>query len=667
MLDIKTIRNVAFVSQSSTGKSSLVAQLLSNAKVISKIPKKEEAHFTSDYTPEERERKFTHMAKVFSFPYKKFYFNLIDTPGYPDFIGEVIAGLSVVEGVVLVIDAGGSIEVQTERIWEMAQERNLPHMVFINKMDREDANFSKTLEELKEKLSKKFIPLQLPVREGKSFERVTDLLKEGGDSEGEIQKWKEALEENAAEMDDALIEKYLEEGALTPEEMRKGLQIGISRAKISPVLCGSAYTGVGTDSLLQFLIDFFPHPAERIVLDKEGKEVDIQKRSEPLAQIFKVIAEPHLGEMALFRVFSGRIASGSSLYNSSRGTEEKFGQIQLLQGQVKKEIQEVGMGQIAGIAKLKSTRTSDTICSRGAPVVLREIEIPSPITSVAVVPRERKDEEKVSFALDKLCREDPTLQVSSNKEFGELVLSGMGELHLDTVGRKLASRFGVNVDFKEPKVPYRETIKGTAKMQGKYKRQTGGHGQYGDVWLEIEPLGRGEGFEFVDKIVGGRIPSRFIPAVEKGIKDTMRGGVTTNYPVTDIKVTLYDGSFHPVDSSDIAFQIAGSMAFKEAVKHAQPVLLEPVMEAEITVPEEYVGDVAGDLNARRGKILNIETKHSSRMIKAQVPLSEMQKYASGLKSLTQGRGTYRMKFSHYEEIPPHIAKKVLEESKKSGE
>ena len=378
--------------------------------------------------------------------------------------------------------------------------------------------------------------------------------------------------------------------------------------------------------------------------------------------LFLLCKLQRVGEVALLRVFSGKFASSSSVHNISKGAVEKFGQkFLVIKGNTKKEVESVGQGEIAGIAKLKSTGVSDTLSSSKDSISLKPIEFPSPITSVAVVPRERKDEEKVSFALDKLGKEDPTLQVSSNKEFGEILLSGMGELHLTTVSKRLENKFGVNVDFKEPRVPYRETINGTAKVQGKYKKQTGGHGQYADVWLEVEPLERGGGFEFVNKIVGGKIPTRFIPSVEKGVKDAMSKGVSTNYPATDIRVTLYDGGFHPVDSSDIAFQIAGSMAFRDAVKQANPIIIEPIMETEISLPEEYVGDVTGDINSRRGRILNIETKGHLRVVKAQAPLGELHKYASTLKSITQGRGTYQMKFSCYEEAPAHIAKKIVEE------
>ncbi len=663
MVSVENIRNVAFVSQSNTGKSSLVANLLVKANVIPEIPRKEEAHLNSDFTQEEKERNFTHTIKLFNCPYGKYNFNFIDTPGYPDFVGEVISALDAVDGAVFVIDATGSIEVQTEQIWNMVREKNLPRLIFINKMDREEASFPKILNEIQLKLGAQFVPVQAPQIEGKTFKAVIDLIEESESISGEFSGFREKLMENVAETDDILLEKYLEEGKLVSDEIKKGLGVGIKQGKISPIMCGSNYLDIGIDLLAKFLIEFFPNPTERKVLDKDDKDINIVDKKESLAQVFKVVSEPHLGDVVLFRVFSGNFAAGSLVYNVSQGTEEKFGQkFQIIKGHTKDEVESVGVGEIAGIAKLKSVKISDTLSGVKDSVSLKLLEFPQPNTSVSVVPKEIKDEEKLSFALDKLCKEDSTLQVSLSKEFSEIVLSGMGELHLGTVAKRLEHKFGVHVDFKEPRISYRETIKGSAKVQGKYKRQTGGHGQYADVWLEVEHLPRGKGFEFVNKIVGGRIPSKFIPSVEKGVREALVKGVTTSYLVTDIRVSVYDGSFHPVDSSDIAFQIAGSMAFRDAVKKAKPTILEPITEVEITLPEEYVGDVTGDINARRGRILTIEVKEHARIIKALIPSGEMHRYSSTLKSITKGRGTFQMKFSCYEETPAHIAKKIIEES-----
>jgi len=663
MVSVENIRNVAFVSQSNTGKSSLIANLLVKANAIPQISGKEDAHLVSDFTQEEKERNFTHTLKLFNFSYEKHNFNLIDTPGYPDFVGEVISALHAADAVVFVIDASGSVEVQTEQIWNMVKEKNLPRLFFINKMDREEADFGKTLNEIQTKLEVQLTPIQVPQIEEKVLKAVINLIEESEGIPGEFSAFREKLVESAAETDDKLVEKYLEEGKLSVDEIKKGLKAGIEQGLVSPVMCGSNYASIGIDFLAKFMIDFFPNPMQRKVFSQDGKEINLTEKKESLAQVFKVVSEPHLGDVALIRVFSGKFTASSVVCNVSKGADEKLGQrFQIIKGSTKEEVENVGAGEIAGIAKLKATQVSDTLSSIRDDIKLKALQFLSPNTSVAVIPRERKDEEKVSFALDKLCKEDPTLHVDFNREFSEIVLSGLGELHLGTVSKRLASKFGVNVDFKEPRVAYRETIKGNAKVQAKYKKQSGGHGQYADVWLEIEPLPRGKGFEFVDKIVGGKIPSRFIPSVEKGVKEALSKGVNAGYPVTDVRVSVVDGSFHPVDSSDIAFQIAGSMAFRDAAKQAKPTLIEPIMEVEIIIPEEYVGDVTGDINAKRGRILNIEVKGHSRIIKTQIPLGELSRYASTLKSITKGRGNFQMRFSCYEETPAHIAQKIIKES-----
>jgi len=663
MVDVQNIRNVALVSQSGTGKSTLLAELLNASGVAKRGPDKTQAHMISDYTAEEKEKQFTLNSKIFTFPYKKLQFNILDTPGYPDFIGEVVSCLTAVESAILVVDTSGDIETQTEKIWALIKERNLPCLAFVNKMEQGETSFSEVLEELNRKLGHKFIPVQIPQLEGKELKGVADLLQEETSAGEDSSKWRESLLEVAAETDDSLIEKYLEEGGLSPEEVQKGLKKAIQENKFSPVLCGSALEGIGVDALLEFMINYLPHPGEGRVKDKEGKEIMLSEEGEPLAQVFKIISEERAGALFFFKVISGKLASSSSIYNSTQKAEEKLGQILVFQGKGKKEQAQVTAGQIAGIAKLKSTKISDTLGSAKNPVQLEEIKFPQPSTSFAICPKDRKDEEKIGFALERLLVEDPTLKVTRNKEFSQTIISGMGDVHLDMVTKRLKERFGVSVSFEKPKIPYRETIQSQAQTQYRHKKQTGGRGQFADVWIKVEPLPRGEGLQFADEIVGGRIPSRFIPSVEKGVKDAVSKGVAVGYQVTDLKVTLFDGSFHQVDSSDIAFQIAGSMAFKRAVSDANPLLLEPILEVEIEVPGEYVGDITGDLNSRRGKILNIETKDSLRTIKAQVPQSEMYKYATDLKSMTQGKGTYSQEFSHYEEVPAHVAKNIIEESK----
>ncbi len=667
----ENIRNVVFASQGSSGKSSLIATILKNLKVGDKFPPKTEIFKFCDYTPEELDRGFTIINKVFTFSYKGYLFNFLDTPGYPDFLGEVISGIHASEGAVMVLDASSGIEVQTERVWNLIRDRNLPCLVFINKLDKEGADFSKILQELKNKFKHDFLPLYLPwlengkvkdlysvlTRKGRGKEEIPSSLKEEGE------KLREKIIEMAAESEDALIEKYLEEGELSAEEIRQGLKEVMKQGKVALVIPGSTWEEKGWEELLHALIDYFPSPLERKVKTVKGEELEVREGGKFIAQVFKSTFEPHLGDMSIFRVFSGEITSGSEVLNSTQDKTEKVGQLLTLQGKMRKEASKLGVGEIGAVLKLKETKSGDTLCSLESPVILEKLEFPTPIFSLAIRPKERKDEEKISYALTKICQEDPTLRVEVNHEFGQTILSGMGELQLNLNIQKL-SRYGVNVNIEEPRVPYRETVKGVSKAQGKYKRQTGGRGQYGDAWIELSPLERGKGFEFVNKIVGGAIPARFIPAVEKGIREAMKKGPLAGYPVIDVKVTLYDGSFHPVDSSDIAFQIAGSLAFKNAYVKAQPVLLEPIMKMEIRTPEDYVGDITGDLNARRGKIISMETEGEMRIIKALVPLAEVFRYATDLKSMTQGRGIFSMEFSHYEEVPAHISKKIIEEASK---
>ncbi|HEX67518.1 MAG TPA: elongation factor G, partial [bacterium] len=509
-----------------------------------------------------------------------------------------------------------------------------------------------------------FVPMYYPVMEGDVLKEIVDLRNENVPSE--LEEWREKIVERAAEAKDELLEKYLEEGTLTLEEIKEGLQEEVKKGKLNIVIPGSVWEGKGIKELLEFIIENFPSPKERKILTVEGEEIECGEEGPFLAQVFKSTFEPHLGDMSLVRIFRGKLNSASEILNSSKDNTEKIGQIQKLIGKNRKEVSEASAGEIIGLLKLKNTSTSDTLTHPDSPVVLEPIKFPPPLYSIAVRPKERKDEEKISFALGKICQEDPTLHIEVNHEFGQTILSGMGELQL-TLNLSKLSRYGVNVITEEPKVPYRETIKSTAKAQGKYKRQTGGRGQYGDCWIEISPLERGKGFEFVNKIFGGAIPARFIPAVEKGIREAMKKGLLAGYPVVDVKVTLYDGSFHPVDSSDIAFQIAGSLAFKNAYPQAQPTLLEPIMKVVIKAPEEYLGDITGDLNAKRGKILSIDAEGKKRVIQALVPLAEMHRYATELKSMTQGRGTFTMEFSHYEEVPSHIQAKIIQEYEKTKE
>ena len=659
MVKMEKIRNIVFASQGGTGKSSLIAAILKKCKVVDKLPRKEEYFRACDYLPEEVDRGFTIMGKVFTIPYGDYLLHILDTPGYPDFLGEVIGAMHAAEGVVMVLDASAGVEVQTERVWEFVKDKGLPRVVFANKLDREGADLRKLLQELEEKLGEEFLPLYYPSSEGLKFVP-------GDEVDTDWQGYQEKLIERVAESRDELVEKYLEEGSLGKEEIEEGMREEVQKGKLNLVIPGSVWEEKGIEELLDFLVKNFPSPQGRKVITQEGEEISGDENGPFVAQVFKSVFEPHLGDLSLVRIFRGKLTSGAEIINSRKGNKEKIGQIIKLVGKNRKETSSAGAGEIIALLKLKETAISDTLSDPRNPVVLEPIKFPTPLYSIAIRPRDRKDEEKISFALAKICQEEPTLHVEVNHEFGQTILSGMGELQLNLSLSKL-SRYGVNVITEDPRVPYRETLKTSAKAQGKYKRQTGGRGQYGDCWIELVPLERGKGFEFENRIFGGAIPSRFIPAVEKGIREAMKKGLLAGYPVVDVKVILYDGSYHPVDSSDIAFQIAGSLAFKNAYPQAQPTLLEPIMKVEIKTPEEYLGDITGDLNARRGKILSIDADGKKRIIKALVPQAELLKYATELKSMTQGRGTFTLEFSHYEEVPQHIQARIIQEYQKAKE
>lgn len=683
------IRNVALLAHGGAGKTSLAEALLYTSGAINRLGRIEEGTTVSDYSADEVHRKISIKSALLYSLWQEHKINIVDTPGYADFLGEVRSVLPVVDGTIIVIDGASGVEVGTERAWNYAEEFHLGRLVFINKMDGDNAKFPLLLEAMKKCWGNKIIPLQLPLGEGNGFQGVIDILtmkaclwgSNGRAEEKEIpreweekaKKYHEELMEAAAEMDDRLLEKYLEEGSLSLDEIGRALGQGTRKGKIVPLLCGSAYQAQGIKDLLNAIIGFLPSPLDRPAIPGKklgtGEEVQIEaKKESPLsAFVFKTTFQPHLGELSLFRVCSGTLSSGSTVYNSTRGSEERIGQIILLQGKEKEEISQLQPGDLAAVAKLKATCAGDTLCDKKNPLSLPGISFPRPVLSLAVKPKTKKDQEKLSDALGKIRKEDPTFEVHLDHELGQTIISGMGELHLDIIINELRDKFKVEVEVEKTRVAYRETVRSTAKAQGKFKRQSGGRGQYGDVWLEIKPLRRGESFEFVNKIVGGTIPTKYIPAVEKGVREAMQKGVLSGYPLTDVQVILYDGSFHDVDSSDMAFHIAGSMALKKASLEARPTLLEPIIEVEITVPNEYLGDITGDLNGRRGRIIGIEARGNNQLIKAQAPLAEMDKYSTDLRSRTKGRGSHAMKFSHYEEVPQRISEKIIAEGKNSNQ
>jgi len=682
--ETQQIRNIGLLSDGGTGKTTLAEAILFNAGVITRLGRVEDGNTVMDYDPDEQRRKCSINAAVASFFYKGKKINLIDTPGYANFITDTIGCLRVMDGAIFLVSGIDGIKVQTEKLWNSAKELGIPRLIFINELDKQQAEWERVLSEIKDELGIKPSLVTYPIGKGEGLKGVVDLLSykallyEGNTPHvGEIpSEYKEAVEaarnelvEDIAEADDELMEKYLEGEELSLDEITKALANGVKEEKIFPVFVGSAYENIGVHPLMDLMVEVLPAPNERPPVKGINPETGEEEeraciKDGPLATlVFKTISDPYAGKLSLFKVFSGVLNGDSTVYNSTKEVKERVGKPFFMVGKEQTTTEKVIAGDLAAVAKLKETRTGDTLCSPDAPFLFPPIPFPEPILSFAIKAKSRSDEEKISTALQRLMEEDPGLHVKRDEQTKELIISGLGQLHLETVVERLKRKYGVEVELQTPKIPYKETIKKKVKMQGRYKKQTGGRGQYGDVWIEIEPLPRGAGFEFEDKIVGGAIPRQYIPSVEKGIRKAMEEGVLAGYPVVDVKVTLYDGSYHPVDSSDLAFQIAGSMAFKKAAAQASPTLLEPIMTLEVISPEDCVGDVIGDLNAKRGKILGVEAKGKNQIIKAKVPLAEILRYAPELRSITGGRGTYSMEFSHYEEVPPHLAQKVIQESK----
>ena len=676
------IRNVAFISHQGAGKTSLVEALLFKAGVISRQGSVDEENTVSDYDPEERRRRLSLNTTVLPLTWESYKFNLLDTPGYFDFVGDVLSALRVVEGAVVLVEAAAGVEVGTEKVWQYAEERKLPRLCFISKMDRENADFNKCLHELRARFGNRVAPIQVAVGQAESFRGIVDVVEgraylDGDDTKGtdippEVQalvtEAREALEEAVAATDDDLTAKYLEEGSLTPEELRQGLAKAVRTGEVVPVLCGSAAKRIGLAQLLHAIGHLLPSPADAEAQANlvEGGEPVAPGDGPVAAYVFKTMADPYVGRLTLFRVYRGTLTSDSSVRNTVRDKDERIGQLFFLRGKDQEPVSQVGPGDIGAVAKLQHTQTGDTLCAANAPVKLEAVTYPAPKLALAAKPVARGDEEKIFSGLARLTEEDPTLAVERDHVTGETLVKGLGEMHLDVIVSRLKEKFGVNVELATPKVPYQETIRSKVTAEGKHKKQTGGRGQYGHVFLELEPLPAGGGFEFVDKIFGGAVPKQYIPAVEKGVRETMAEGVLAGYPVVDVRVTLYDGSFHPVDSSEMAFKIAASLAFKKAFEQANPVLLEPVMRVKVVVPEAFMGDCIADLNKKRGKILGMNPDGDMQVIEAMVPMAEMFRYATDLRSMTQGRGDFEMTFDHYEEVPAELAQKVIEASRNAA-
>ncbi|HSE93353.1 MAG TPA: elongation factor G [Methylomirabilota bacterium] len=688
MIEVGKIRNVGIVGHGGVGKTSLVEALLYGAGAINRLGKVDDGSTTTDFDPDEIKRKISVNTAVAYCDWKGCRINLVDTPGYGDFIADARAGLRVVEGALVVVDGVAGVQVQTEKVWKFASEYNLPRAIVVNRLDRERADFYRTLESLERRLKGRIVPLQIPVGEESGFRGFVDLGKmkavvhEGSKtSETEIpadvaeraKQYREKLVEAAAETDDDLLNKYLEEGGLGDAEMLKALRLGITQGKIVPVLCASATRGIGTAPVLDLLVHEFPSPADRgevpgiEVKTKQAGTRAPDPKAPVTALVFKTLSDPHVGKLTLFRVFSGTVRSESQLLNVSRGTRERMSHVSWLMGKTGKTVEALGPGEIGVVAKLKETLTGDTLADEAQAFELPRITFPEAAISFAIQPKTRGDEDKISNALARIAEEDPTVHYHFDPETKQLLVSGVGNLHVEMVVERMKRKYNVDVNLLPPRIPYKETVKGRAEGQGKYKKQTGGRGQYGDTWLRVEPLARGNGFEFVDDIFGGAIPRNFIPSVEKGVRDCMKRGILAGYPIVDLKVTLYDGSYHDVDSSDMAFQIAASMGLQKVFMDAHPILLEPIMNVEVTCPSDNAGDVIGDLNSRRGRIVGMEPAGETAAVRAQAPMAEMLTYEPALRSMTGGRGGYSMEFSHYEEVPAFMADKIIKEAKAEKE
>ena len=683
-IDVDKIRNIAVIAHGGAGKTSLVEAMLFNAKATERMGTIEDGSTVTDFEAEEIERKNSLSSAMAFCDWKGLRLNIVDTPGYINFIEDTKCSLSAVDGAVLIISAQSGIKAETGKLWQFADDYGIPRVIFVNKIDRDNVDFRSAIEGLEKAYSTSSIPLYIPM----GTDGIIDLMKMKAVKDGaetdipdafkdEAEDYRKNLIEKIAESDDELLEKYLEGNDPTDEEMNKAIKKGTISGDFVPVVCGSAINAVGVDQLLDTILHCMPSPVEKAaktpIIGKNPKTDDeVTRDPDPGApltvRVFKTIADPFAGKLTLFRVFSGTLRSDSSIYNSGRDLKEKMGNIFYLNGKKQVPVKEIGPGEMAAVAKLKAAQTGDTITTADNPILLDPIRFSDPMISYAIEPKSRGDEDKVGIGIQRLLEEDPTLKFHRDPETKDMILGGMGQMHLEVTLQKLKRKFGTEVIMKSPKIPYRETIRKTASAQGKYKKQSGGRGQFGDCWIKIEPMKAGSGFEFVNKIVGGAIPRSYIPAVEKGIVEKMKEGLIAGYPVIDMKATLYDGSYHNVDSSEMAFKIAGSMALKNATPKAKAVMLEPIVKIEVTTPEEFLGNVIGDLNSKRGKVQGVEAMtNGNQQIVALIPMAEMLTYANQLNSLTSGQGMYMMEASHYEEVPAHIAQKIIADKEAAKE
>jgi elongation factor G len=687
------IRNVAVTGHGSCGKTSLVTGCLYMAGIGNRLGRVDDGTTITDFDPEEIERKVSISTAIAHIEWNKTKINFLDTPGKGVFIQDARNSMQVAEAALILVDAVAGVEVQTEKVFKFAEEFSLPLFFVVNKLDRENASFDRAVESIHQAFGRSAVPIQLPIGSEKNLAGVIDLLPlracryepnaQGKALESEIpselkeavHKGHDAIVEMVAEGNDVLMEEFFETGALSPEHLIQGFKEAVLARRIFPICAASALLNIGTQALVESLIQFLPSPLDRkrvMGTNKEGTDSVERAISDeaPLSvSVFKTLADPFAGRLSFLKVYSGILKNDATVYNLSKSGQERLSHLSIPQGKTPIEVAELHAGDIGVVAKLKDTVTGDTLGDKESPVFYPSLVFPEPLITFAIEPKSRGDEDKISTALHRILEEDPTLRFGRDQQTNEMLLSGMGQIHIETVVSRLKKRFGVDVNLKTPKVPYRETVRGKADVQGRHKKQTGGHGQYGDCKITMEPLPRGGKFEFVNEIFGGAIPKNFIPAVEKGILEAAARGYLAGYPVVDFKVVLYDGSYHEVDSSEMAFKIAGSLAFKKAMEQANPVLLEPIMNVEVYAPEIYAGDLMGDLNSRRGRVQGMDSKTGMQVIKAQVPMAEMLTYAPTLTSMTQGRGDYTMEFSHYDVVPSQIAEKIIAQAKatKKGE
>lgn len=673
----ENIRNVALIGHGSTGKTSLSEAMLFSAKTINRLGRVDDGTTTSDFDPDEIRRSFSVNLSVLPFEWQGTKLNILDTPGYADFVGEVKCGVRAADAAVIMVCAASGVQVGTEYAWAYADEQNLPRLVFINRMDRENADFHQTLSQLQEMFGQKCVAFQLPLGAQANFRGVVDLLtmKAYVGEKGEAQEvpkelleqatsLREKLVEAAAETDDTLITKYLEGEDLSEEELRRGLRMGVIRGSLIPVLTGSATKNIAVTLLMDAICRCLPSPADMAVAVQDGEPIQADAKGPLVALVFKTTADPYVGRLTYFRVYCGTLKADSQAWNANKGSAERIGPLYLIRGKSQEQVSQVLAGDIGAVAKLAETSTGDTLASHEKSIILPGISFPEPAFSGAVHPKSKADLDKMGSALTRIAEDDPTLRVSRNQDTNETILSGLGDSHVEVAVEKIRRKFGVDLEMTTPKVPYKETITASSSAEYTHKKQTGGHGQYARVAIELTPLPRGSGFEFAQRIVGGVVPRQYISSVEKGVMEALQEGVLARYPMIDMKVTLFDGKEHPVDSSDIAFKIAAAAALKKGAQEAHPVLIEPIMNLQVAVPEANTGDVISDLNGKRAKVLGMTPEGTRTVIEAQAPLAEVQHYAADLRSMTQGRGSYSMQFSHYEEVPAHVVQRIIEQAQK---